>query len=307
MVDNKPREHHYVPQGYLRGFTETKNVLFVVNKKYNTSRKTSPKGVGYIKDYYTVDTIDEKDSVEVESNLGKIEAKCIPLLDKLIAANDLPNTEWADIAIYIALQYGRTPHMRSLMDKAATVLVNNYIKETLADALNDPQKYAELKNGVTRQNSDASPIPSRKKLAEMVLGPRIIEEFNLDNGTYVQSIFRIAWEIADSLLQKHWTVLHATQGSCFVTSDNPMTLSIRRQLQPHETLAILLPGVIRHFPLNSKACLVITDEVTRRGISHQTISRNEVRKINKLSYDKSLKYVISGNEKLLKSLMRGIQ
>lgn len=143
-MNNKPREHHYVPQGYLRGFTETKNVLFATNKTFNRIRKTSPKGVGYIKDFYTVDTIDEKDSVEVEENLGKIESKCIPLLDKLITANDLPNAEWADIAIYIALQYGRTPHMRNLMDKVATISVNNYIKETLADALNDPQNYAEL-------------------------------------------------------------------------------------------------------------------------------------------------------------------
>lgn len=154
------------------------------------------------------------------------------------------------------------------------------------------------------QSPDTPPIPSREKLAEMVLGPRIIEEFNLDNGTYVQSIFRIAWEIADSLLKKHWTVLHVPQGSCFVTSDNPMTLSINRELLPNETLAVLLPGVTRYFPLSSKTCLVITDEATRREINHKAISKNEVRKINKLLYDKSFKYVISGNEKLLKSLMR---
>ena len=304
MASSKPREHHYVPQGYLRGFTEAKSILFVVNKEFDTVRKTSPKGTGYLKDFYTVDTIDEKDSAEVEENLSKIESRCIPLLDKLIAAKDLPNAEWADIAIYIALQYGRTPHMRNLMDKVATVSVNNYIKEALAEALNDPQKYAELKNGVAGQSPDSPPIPSREKLAEMVLGPRIIEEFNLDNGTYVHSIFRIAWEIADSLLKKHWTILHAPKNSSFITSDNPMTLSISRELQPYETLAVLLPGVIRHFPLNSRTCLVITDEAIKREISHQVISKNEVRKINKLLYGKAFKYVISGNEKLLKSFMQ---
>ena len=29
---NKPSKRHYVPQGYLRGFTETESVLFVANK-----------------------------------------------------------------------------------------------------------------------------------------------------------------------------------------------------------------------------------------------------------------------------------
>lgn len=302
MTENKPREHHYVPQGYLRGFTESKNVLFVANKEFSGIRKTSPRGVGYVKDFYTVDTIDEKDSAEVEENLGKIESKCIPLLDKLIVANDLPDAELADIAIYIALQYSRTPHMRNLMDKAATILVNNYIKETFAEALNDPQKYAELKNGVARRSPDAPPIPSREKLAKLVLGPKIIEELSLDNGTYVQSIFRTAREIADNLLKMHWTILHTPKGSCFVTSDKPMTLAIDRELLPHETLAVLSPGVTRYFPLNSKTCLSISNEVTQRKISHQTLSKKEVRKVNKLLYNEAFRYVISGNEKLLKSL-----
>lgn len=304
MAGNKPSKHHYVPQGYLRSFADTKNILFVTNKEFSTIRQTSPKGVGYIKDFYTVDTIDEKNSAEVEEKLSKVETKSIPLLDKLTCANDLPNDEWADIAIYIALQYGRTPHMRNRMDDAAVILVNNYLKDTLAEALNNPEKYAELERGMAEKNPDTPPMPTRESIAKMVLGPRILDEFNLDNGTYVQSVFRTAWEIADRLLKKHWTILHAPKGSSFITSDNPMTLDINRELLPHESLAILLPGVVRYFPINAKACLVITDETIKRGIGHQTITKNEVRKINKLLYSKALNYVISGNQKLLASLIR---
>lgn len=301
---NKPSKHHYVPQGYLRGFTEAENVLFVANKEFNTIRQTSAKGVGYIKDFYTVDTIDEKDSAEVEESFGNVETKCIPLLEKLTGVKDLPNAEWADIAIYIALQYGRTPHMRNRMDGTALISVNNYIKETLAKVLNDPVKYAELESDFLKEHLDKSEALKRETLSKMVLGPRIISEFHLDNGTYVQSVFRIAWEIADNLLKKHWTILHTPKGSSFITSDNPMTLSINRELLPHETLAVLLPGVIRHFPINSKTCLVITDETTKREISHQNISKNEVRKINKLLYNEALRSVISGNQRLLASFSR---
>lgn len=303
MIGNKPSKHHYVPQGYLRSFTETENVLFVANKEFDTIRQTSPKGVGYIKDFYTVDTIDEKDSAEVEESFGKVETKCIPLLEKLMGAKDLPNAEWADIAIYIALQYGRTPHMRDKMDSTALISVNNYIKETLAEALSDPIKYAEFERDFLKEHPDKPQAVTRDMLNKMVLGPSIISEFHLDNGTYVQSVFRIAWEIADSLLKKHWTILHAPNKSSFITSDNPMTLSIDRELLPHETLAVLLPGVVRHFPINSKACLVITDETIERGISHRSVSKSEVRKINKLLYNKALKYVISGNQRLLTSLI----
>lgn len=81
-----------------------------------------------------------------------------------------------------------------------------------------------------------------------------------------------------------------------------MTLAIDRELLPHETLAVLSPGVTRYFPLNSKTCLSISNEVTQRKISHQTLSKKEVRKVNKLLYNEAFRYVISGNEKLLKSL-----
>ena len=303
MTSNKPSKHHYVPQGYLRGFTETNSSLFVANKEYGSIRPTSPKGVGYIKDFYTVDTIDEKDSTEVEESFGKVETICIPLLEKLVNARDLPNAEWADVAIYMALQYGRTPHMREKMDSTALISVNDYIKETLAEALNDPIKYAELERDFLEKHPDKPQAITRDTLSKMVLGPRIISDFHLDNGTYVQSVFRIAWEIADTLLKRHWTILHAPKGSSFITTDNPVTLSINRKLLPHETLAVLLPGVIRHFPINSRICLVITDEVTEREISHEIISRNEVRKINKFLYNKALKYAISGNQKLLRSLV----
>jgi len=303
MVKNQPRDHHYVPQGYLRLFAENKNVLYVSNKQFDSIRLTSPKGIGYLKDFYTVDTVDETDSAEVERNLSKIETGCIPLLGKLLYAEDLPNAEWADVAIYIALQYGRTPHMRNKMDTAATALLNNYLKDTLTDALDDPRKYAELEREIAEKDPKLLVVHTRENIEKLVSGPKILEEFNLDNGTYVQSIFRMAGEIVDGLLKRHWTVLHAPKGSSFITSDNPLTLSIDRTLLPYESLAILLPGAMRYFPLSAKACLLITDENVGRIISHKAITKDEVRRINKLLYRESLKYAVSGNRRLLSSLM----
>ena len=285
----------------MRTFAEEANVLFIANKEYGTVRQSSPKGIGYLKDFYTVDTIDEKDSAEVEKNLSTIESTCLPLINKLKIGDDLSDSEWADIAIYMAVQYGRTPYARARMDEVATIITTNELKQKLADAINNPDKYNELVEAVSTNNPSIH-MPSRDELVEWVLKPGPLAKISIDNGTYVQSFFRIAWEIADGLLNTRWIVLHAPRGSSFITSDNPMALSINRELSVYETLAILLPGVVRHFPLDSRTCLMMVGERTAREIQHNIISKNEVRKINKLIYSQALKYVISGNKTLLDSL-----
>jgi hypothetical protein len=188
------------------------------------------------------------------------------------------------------------------MDELATIITTNELKQHLANAINDPSKYDELVDIVARSNPETE-MPTRNQLIEWVLKPGPLASINIDNGTYVQSFFRMAWEIGDGLLKTQWTIFHAPQNSQFITSDNPVCLSIDRKLEEHETLAILLPGVVRYFPINAKICLVMTDEPVRREILHATISRREVRMINKIIYVQAQKYVLSGNRSLLESLM----
>lgn len=286
----------------MRGFTEQTNELFVANKESSSLRASSPKGIGYLSDFYTVDTIDEKDSTEVEEYLSRVETTCLPLIKQLATATDLPNSEWADIAIYMAVQYNRTPTSKAKMDEVATVITTNEVKQMLVDAINDSVKFDTLIDEITRRNP-AVHTPSRDEMIKWVLKPGPLAQISIDNGTFIQFFTKLAWLNADALLKTRWIVLHAPKGSSFITSDNPMTLSIERELIAHETLALMLPGVLRHFPLNSKTCLLMLDGGIKREIRHVKISKNDVRKINQIIYAYAHKYVISGNKLLMKSLM----
>jgi hypothetical protein len=300
-MTQQSRNHHYLAQGYMRGFCEQRNVLFVHVKTTRRIRPTSPRGVAYSKDFYTVDTVDEKDSDEIEQTLSKVESVAIPIIHKLSAQNELSNPERADLAIYIALQYGRTPHSREQTDKVATTIVTNEVKTVIAEAINDPVKYEKLISHFKEEQPDKEP-PSRDKLIEWVVkkGPMAI--ISTDNGTFVKLFFERANVISEGLLERKWQVLHSPNNSCFITSDNPIGLLIDRQLKKYETLAILLRGVTRYFPLDRKTCLVILEEPATKEIAHRPITASEVRKINKLLFQQAKKYVISGNNRLLESL-----
>lgn len=300
MTDGRSHRHHCVAQGYLRGFLGQSDDLFVLNKERGSIRPTSTKGVAYAPDFYLVDTLQEKDSNEIEETLGIIESTGIPLLGKISQTANLPNSELADIAIYIAIQYGRTPRARSNMNEVATIVGNNMFKQLIADALNDPVKYQELLDRHIESGTNPE-LLERENLIRLVTTPGPVARIEADRGAHVKQFFEMASEIAEGLLGAKWEVYHAPGDSQFLTSDNPIGLEASRPLKEHETLAILLPGVIRYFPLDGGACLVAGGRREDGEIEHRQVSSAEVMRINDIIRDQAYKYVISGYRNLLES------
>ena len=302
-MQNKPKRHHYVSQGYMKKFIEQPNTLYVYDKETSRIRPTSPRSIAFENDFYTVDTISEKDSSEVEESLGKIESTAIPLISELISSDNLSNPNRADLAIYIAIQYGRTPRSKALMDELATVMTTNGVKQLIADALNDETKYKELSDSITG-GPEPHNMPSREKLEEWVLKPGPMGKVSIDKGTYVKSFFENASDIANGLLDSRWTVLIAPKNSTFITSDNPIALSVDRELRIGEMLAILLPGVKRYFPLDRKHCLLMYGAANSKEVYKRKANKAEVNFINNTLLEQSTRYTLSGNINLLEHTVR---
>jgi hypothetical protein len=300
-MNTQARQHHYVPQAYLRLFSDSEGKLYAMNKEFKTARETSSKGVAYSHDFYTVDTVDEKDSSEVEEAFGQIENRCIPIIKQLLDGKDtLSNADYADMAIYIALQYWRTPTARAKMDNASKIIATTELRNKLKQVSTDPKQYDELSRDFSNNHPDII-LPPMEEIGKLAHADIVLEKFAWDNGSFVQSVFRMAEEIADGLLKSRWFVLQAPSKSQFVTTDNPVVMRMTRPLRPLESPAILLPGTEKYLPLSSKYCLAIT-EGGWSGIIRAKVTKNNVRAINRLSYLQAGKYVISGSKPLLYSI-----
>lgn len=286
----------------MRLFAAADGKLYILNKEHGTVRETSSKGVAHSYDFYTVDTVDEKDSSEVEDAFTKVENRCIPIIKQLIKGDSaFPNADYADLAFYIALQYWRTPTARAKMDNISKIMVTAELRNKLRQISTDPEQYEELVRDFSKEHPDIK-LPPMDRIGKMSQANISLEEFAWDNGNFVQSIFRMADEIAAGLLRSHWFVLTAPSQSQFVTTDNPVIMHITRPLQPFELPAILLPGSDKYLPLNSKYCLAITDGKWS-GVGHLKVTKNKVRAINRLACLQAEKYVISGSRPLLQSLL----
>lgn len=300
-MNNKARQHHYVPQAYMRLFTDTDGKLYALNKEFKTVRETSTKGVAYSHDFYTVDTIDEKDSSEAEDAFAQIENRCIPIIKQLVAGKDtFTNADYADLAIYIAIQYWRTPTARAKMDNVSKVIATAELRNKLREVSTNQEQYNELLQDFSKSHPDIV-LPPMEEIGKIADADIVIEGFAWDNGGFIQSVFRMANEIARGLLSSRWIVLEAPSKSQFVTTDNPVVMRMTRPLKPFESPAILLPGTEKYLPLSSRYCLAITDGKWG-GVTRARFTKKNVRAINRLTYLQAGKYVISGSQPLLRSI-----
>lgn len=132
---SKPaRNHHYVPQFYLRNFTNAAGTLYGYNKKDQEHfGPRNPKTVAKEKDFYR--DIGEGAKAELETRLGKFENQLAPAIKRILAKVNLsvaglPGPPAIDpddkelLAQFVALQMIRTPQTLERMIQIASDYVS---------------------------------------------------------------------------------------------------------------------------------------------------------------------------------------
>ncbi len=150
MADTETKKQHYVPQFYLRRFTDEDGKLHPLdlkNKRLSNPKPTS--GIGY-KHYYYAGRTGEPDEVsqQVESWLNQFEdaiAKELPvIIKKIVDYQYLDDTDKYILSVFMSLMWLRSPAMReqiqSYEKQAAKVMINWFDRETINKYLKDTGK-----------------------------------------------------------------------------------------------------------------------------------------------------------------------
>jgi len=299
---NKKVSSHYVPQAYLRKFINPEKKLYIKNKKTGSIRQGFTKSVNYLDDFYVVDTVDEKNSQEIEQTLGHLESVSLPLLNKLSEANISSNSEWADVAIYITIQYGRTPKYKRQLKEIMGIYTNARIRQMLEKASINENAYEDLKK-INQEETGGFKVPSQTELKSLLEKEIVESEITYGNNIYVRTFFEEAYTLADYILKKRWRVMHRTGEATFITNDFPVIVNIY-SIDGKEDMAGLSYMSLAdriYFPISPDVCLIIfCDESNDGNIDHFNTIEKDVLEINKIIYESAEQYVIANNEKDLK-------
>ena len=238
------RAHHYVPQCWLAGFTESgqKNgTLWVSDLRRRKQWPTTPPNAGHRRDFYRLSS-PVVDPVVVEKFYSKLEDGIAPILRAL--DQELRNPTMQELEVlcaFIALQWTRVPAFRPKMLRIAEK-VN---RATMDKVLKNPESWRRTLKKM-KVSLDA-PEADYHKMREFVESG----QYNLsaDDEWYVKQSLEGAEAIIPTLLRRHWQTLTSQKGS-FIGSDNPVALDgERRKMIGFANAEVIIFPISKHVVL----------------------------------------------------------
>ncbi len=204
------RDHHYVPQHYLKGFTESPNskFLWVYRRGASFDRKRNPcrrsiKNTGSIRDLYAVPSMDGRTTADYEhyeNLLERQEQIGVEVLSLFRAKQPVDLKAKAALSFYLDLMLKRVPtRARHVVPILASAL-ERYPWESLATLAAEEGRF-DMALRLTRDREETTRILEKRLL--------------------LASMARRSREIGKALASMTWLLFVAPRGQVFVTSDTP--------------------------------------------------------------------------------------
>ncbi|WP_066212851.1 DUF4238 domain-containing protein [Blastomonas sp. CCH5-A3] len=219
-ADGGARNHHFVPQYYLKGFAKPRSKdgkLTVFDLKDRKGFVTRPRNVAARRDYNRIE-IEGQDPNIVESKLAELEALGDQAFRRIISARSIEDSDdFSFVHVLIARIAISNPAFRNQRDQLISQVGSMMMRNIVAT----PERW----DAVTRQMGPelgGDPIPYEQARAA-VEGGSIVA--NATKETLIEQEILLWPSILPILEQRKWTLLIAPPGSAgFITSDRPFSL-----------------------------------------------------------------------------------
>ncbi len=217
-----PRNHHFVPQYYLKGFAKPRSKigkLFVCDLSERRRFRTKPRNVAARRDYNRVD-IEGVDPNIVESQLSEVEGKADQALRRIFVAQSIANEEdFAMVLILIALLFLNNPTFRKQRDD----IISNVAKQMMGNMLATPERWASVASQAEAGGVNLNDSVSYEEVREAVATGRIVP--HTMNHALIAQEMQLWPDIVPLLRARKWQLLisDAVTGE-FATADKPCVL-----------------------------------------------------------------------------------
>lgn len=258
-----PRKHHFVPQFYLRRFTNEDEKICVVEKGIAPRNwSTSTENTGAKRDYHTLDWMDaEPDTEHIEKKLSTIEGDQNELLQSILETPESCMNRKKELSSFIALMHLRVPEHRDFIER--------FLSESVAAV-----GRKMLKNGEFSDMPD-----SLIKMAEETNGDIFYPK--ISNWKIMEFMFDKRYQIQISKLcsEMNFRLLLSNGDADFITCDTPVVLYDREyeQKKPYGS-SFGMKTIEVSIPL-SKSALLVLDRESEEGCCE--VDRDTVRDFNR--------------------------
>jgi hypothetical protein len=268
-----PRAHHFAPQCWLAGFTETGQKtarLWVTDLKRRKQWPSNPKNTGHRRDFYRTSST-QLDPLAFEKIFSSMEGVVAPVLNRLYGKPQVPLADELDnLLFFIAFQYVRVPAYRPVVLKMA----DSIHRRSIAKALKSPASWSTFleQAGISGHRPGAS-YEDMVKFERDIIGAGKYS-LSAENEWYLLRGFSAAERsIIPALQNRHWGAYISPTGN-FIGSDNPVSMDgPQGQEIGFKSADIVMFPVNRHVLLYGTNVPVRPLSVTRKRIArHNTFT-----------------------------------
>jgi hypothetical protein len=220
--DVTARQHHYVPQCYLKGFVRRreKPKLFCVDAKERRTFNTAPVNVAVERDFHRVD-IEGLSLDAFENALSGFEGELSQALARIIATRSIQNeSDRAYLFNFIGLMATKNPRLREIMRASR----EQTTKTIMSMATATPERWAahvrRAKDAGYIENDANDDYEQMRNFIEN-------DEYKIDvsPAAHLATELKIFDRILPLVFHRKWMLFRAPPNvTGFVTSDHPMCL-----------------------------------------------------------------------------------
>lgn len=273
-----PVKHHYIPQFYLKGFSQDQEHLHIFDKLAESEearfRYQTTQAIAYKKNFYTYETKDRSKET-LEGMFSEIEGLAQQAITKLSRGEQLDRELRSYLALFVAFIWVRTPLFKSetlgaqeeMHEKMARMMFRVQPKKMM-------REWAE-KEGKTMTDEEIDDLidfatnPKRSRI-----------KMDFPQNYWIKHMLQLGDDLYPYLAVTDWQIIHAPKKYAFLTSDNPFMLRPTEKPDPFYGIGLLTPGVKKIIPLKSDLLLVMHEPSENPDLYHTEGTKEGYRKIN---------------------------
>jgi hypothetical protein len=259
--DNQARNHHWVPQCYLKGFAKSRSKnakLFVIDTIERKTFPTIPRNVASERDFNKIE-VAGVDPNHIESGYAHFEGRVDKALERLCASRQFGDAEDRNLILnLIALLAVRNPLMR----ENSRQFQERVLKQMMQLMVAKEEHYeARLQRAKRDGDVSADAELSYEAMRDFVERDRYTIE--VPTTRHVEQELKLVDTVLPLLGARKWQLLRApTNAGGFVTSDHPVVLlwSEPKDRGPFHSPGFGLRGTEVIFSVSSELAMVGTFE-----------------------------------------------
>lgn len=286
-MTRQPRQHHYVPQFYLAGFTTTGTIdgpLHVLDREQGKSWPSSPKGTAHARDFYAVDLGSGQDPMVVEKTMAVCEGKWAAALKVVTEESALPQgASLGDLLAFVAFLAVRVPRIRTQVADVIDRVSKADLRATFATA-----EGREQFRTVVAQHCQNLPESERRRIELLLRNDSDLndmadyvnsDQYGVSYGQTwtVQTMVQMAIALLPVLGQRQWALWPvASDAPNLICSDSPVCLTWTKRVTGAYPPGFDLPNTLVTVPLSARLALASTFQ----AMQEMTLDRVGVAQMN---------------------------